>query len=120
MGAVMIEKHFTLDRSEGGVDAAFSIQPDELTELVYESEKAWQSLGEVSYGPTESEIESVPFRRSLYITQDMKAGEKLTKENLRSIRPGLGLKPKYYVELLGCPVVVDVKRGTPMRWELVK
>jgi N-acetylneuraminate synthase len=118
-GATVLEKHFTLARADGGVDSAFSLEPDELRALVVESERAWQSLGRVSYGPTEAEKKSLQFRRSIYIAQDLRSGEVLTKENLRCIRPGLGLPPKFYETLLGRRVNRDVKKGTPMAWDLV-
>ena len=119
LGATMIEKHFTLSRAHGGVDSAFSMEPDEMRALVAETKRAWQALGKVSYGPTEKEKKSLIFRRSLYIVQDMKKGDILTKENLRAIRPGLGLAPKYYDMLLGKHVNRDVKRGIPLSWDLV-
>ena len=118
-GATVIEKHFTLNRADGGVDSAFSMEPDEMRALVTETERAWQALGKVTYGPTEKEKKSLVFRRSLYIVQDMKKGDKLTKENLRAIRPGLGLAPKYYDMLLGKRVGRNVKRGTPVDWDLL-
>lgn len=119
LGATVIEKHFTLARAEGGVDSAFSLEPHELRQLVVESERAWQALGQVSYGPTEKEKASLQFRRSVYVAQDLKAGDVLNETNLRCIRPGLGLSPKYYDELLGKRVSKDVKRGTPMSWDLL-
>jgi len=119
LGATIIEKHFTLSRADGGVDSAFSMEPDEMNALVTETERAWQALGKVSYGPTEKEKKSLIFRRSLYIVQDMKKGDILTRENLRAIRPGLGLPPKYYDMLLGKRVNRDAKRGTAVSWELV-
>ncbi|MCX5751400.1 MAG: pseudaminic acid synthase [Candidatus Saganbacteria bacterium] len=119
LGASLIEKHFTLSRSEGGVDAVFSLEPEEMKQLVEEARKAWESLGKVSFGATGSEKDSLMFRRSLYVVKDMKAGDVFTKENLRAIRPGLGLPPKHYDELLGKKVKKDVKRGTPLKWELV-
>lgn len=119
LGATMIEKHFTLCRADGGVDSAFSMEPDEMCALVAETKMAWQALGKVSYGPTEQEKKSLIFRRSLYITQDMKKGDILNEENLRAIRPGLGLPPKYYDTLLGKCVKKDAKRGTAVTWELV-
>lgn len=119
LGATVIEKHFTLSRAEGGVDAAFSLEPHELSALVTETERAWQALGEVRYGPTEAETKARLRRRSLYIAEDMKAGDVLTPKNLRRIRPGHGLAPKYYEQLLGKRVTKDVKAGTPMNWELV-
>ena len=119
LGATMIEKHFTLSRAQGGVDSAFSMEPDEMRVLVAETKRARQALGKVSYGPTEKEEKSLIFRRSLYIVQDMKKGDMLTKENLRAIRPGLGLPPKYYDILLGKRVNKDTKRGTAVSRELV-
>ena len=119
LGATVIEKHFTLSRKDGGVDSTFSLEPHELEQLVVDSERAWQSLGQVKYGPTENEKQSMVFRRSIYITCDIKAGEILTKDNLRVIRPGFGLQPKYYEFLLGKRVSKDTKRGTPFSWELL-
>ena len=118
-GATLIEKHFTLDREEGGVDSVFSLEPEEFRNLVIETERAWQSLGIVKYGPTTSEGENYKSRPSLYISVDVKAGETLTPENLRSVRPGLGLPPKYYDVLLGRKVNKDLKRGTALTWEFV-
>ncbi|MCL0063322.1 pseudaminic acid synthase [Peptococcaceae bacterium] len=118
-GAVLIEKHFTLSRAEGGVDAAFSMEPEEMRALVLETKRAWQALGEVKYGYVEAEKNSVKSRRSLYVVKDMKAGEAFTKENLKTIRPGLGLPPKYYDILLGKKVKRDVKKGTPVSWDLI-
>ncbi len=117
LGCTVIEKHFTLDRSEGGVDSAFSLEPEEMKQLVIESERAWQGLGHVSYGPIPAEIKSLRFRRSLYIVKDIKAGDILTKENLRAIRPGLGLKPKYFDLVLGKKIKHDINTGTPLQWE---
>lgn len=119
MGAVLIEKHFTLRRADGGVDSAFSLEPDELHSLVIETERAWHSLGTVRYGPTQAEAKSLAYRRSLYIVRDMQRGEVLTPENLRAIRPGHGLPPRYYNTLLGKAVTKPVKRGTPVSWDLV-
>jgi pseudaminic acid synthase len=118
-GATVIEKHFTLNRADGGVDSSFSLEPDELRALVVETERAWQSLGKVSYGPTKAEEKSLGFRRSVYISADLKAGDVLTPENLRCVRPGFGLAPKNYELLLGRRVNRDVKKGTPMKWELI-
>lgn len=118
LGATVIEKHFTLSRAEGGVDSAFSMEPAEMAQLVIETERAWQSLGRVNYGPTEAEQKSLQYRRSLYVVQDLKAGDVLTPDNLRAIRPGLGLPPKYYEIMLGRPVKVDVKKGTRLQWNL--
>jgi N-acetylneuraminate synthase len=119
LGATVIEKHFTLRRADGGVDSAFSMEPLEMARLVSETESAWQALGEVSYGPTEDERKSLQFRRSLYVVQHLNAGDVLTRENLRCIRPGLGLPPKYLEDLLGKRVSRAVKKGTPLRWELI-
>jgi pseudaminic acid synthase len=118
LGATLIEKHFTLQRSDGGPDAAFSIEPQELKSLVAETERAWQSLGQVTYGVTNSEQKSLVFRRSLYIVRDMKAGELLSANHLRAIRPGYGLPPKFHDVLLGRKAKQAIKKGTPVRWEL--
>jgi pseudaminic acid synthase len=118
-GASVIEKHFTLSRAEGGVDSAFSLEPAELAALVVETERAWQALGKVTYGPTEAEKGSLVFRRSIYVAEDLKAGDVLTSRNLRCVRPGLGLPPKYYDVLLGRRVVRGAKKGTPMQWDLL-
>ena len=120
LGATVIEKHFTLNRADGGVDSTFSMEPAEMSQLVLESERAWQALGHVSYGPTESEKRSIQFRRSLYVVQDVKAGDVLTKDSVRAIRPGFGLPPKYLEQVIGKTVVQDVKRGTALNWALLK
>ncbi|QEQ57239.1 pseudaminic acid synthase [Chlorobium phaeovibrioides] len=119
-GATVIEKHFTLSRSDGGVDSAFSLEPEEMRQLVIETERAWQSLGAVTYGPTEAEQPSMKFRRSLYIAKDMQAGEALTHDTMRIVRPGMGLEPKYYTVLLGRKVSCDVKKGTAVDWEIIE
>jgi pseudaminic acid synthase len=119
LGATVIEKHFTLCRADGGVDAAFSMEPEEMRQLVIETQRAWESLGKISYGATEAEKKSLVYRRSLYITQDMKKGDILTSENLRAIRPGLGLPPKYYDIIMGKSISRDVKKGQPMSWDLL-
>ena len=118
-GATVIEKHFTLRRADGGVDSAFSLEPEELKMLVVETERAWQSLGGIFYGSTEAEKASLQFRRSLYIAEDVQAGTELTSKNLRIVRPGLGLPPKYYDVLLGRRVNQDLKKGTALKWEMV-
>ncbi len=118
LGASVIEKHFTLCRADGGVDSAFSMEPEEMKSLVLEAERAWQSLGQISYGPTEKEKKSLVFRRSLYISEDMKAGETFTIKNMRIVRPGLGLAPKYYETVLGKILKKDAKKGTPVSWDL--
>lgn len=119
MGASVIEKHFTLRRADGGVDSAFSLEPDEMRALVVESERAWLALGEVRYGPSQAERKSLVFRRSLYIAEDMRAGDTLTRANLRAVRPGLGLAPKYLDIVLGKKVNCDLKRGTPLTWDVL-
>ncbi|MBU0764106.1 MAG: pseudaminic acid synthase, partial [Bacteroidetes bacterium] len=119
LGAAVIEKHFTLNRSEGGVDSAFSIEPSEMEQLVQETKRAWLSLGRVSYGPTEAEKKSVQFRRSLYIVKDMKAGDVLTRENVRAIRPGSGLPVKYMDIIIGKKVSCSVRKGSPLAWDLI-
>ena len=118
-GATVIEKHFTLDRADGGVDSAFSMEPEEMKQLVVETERAWQSLGQIKYGTSPVEKGSLTFRRSLYIAEDMKKGDVLNEKNLRIVRPGLGLAPKYYDVLLGRKVNKDVKKGTAVDWEIV-
>ena len=118
-GATVIEKHFTLRRADGGMDSAFSMEPEEMKQLVIESERAWQSLGKVTYGPTEAEKDPVKFRRSLYIAEDMKKDDVLTEKNLRIVRPGLGLPPKYYSILLGRTVSRDVRKGTATSWDII-
>jgi pseudaminic acid synthase len=118
LGACVIEKHFTLSRADGGVDSAFSMEPAEMTQLVVEAERAWQALGQVSYGATKAEKKSIVYRRSLYVVQDVKAGDVLTKANVRAIRPGLGLPTKYLDIVLGKRVTRDLKRGTALAWEL--
>ncbi len=119
-GATFIEKHFTLDRSEGGVDSAFSLEPHELTNLVIESKRAWQSIGIEKYGVSEAEKPSLAFRRSLYVVEDMVAGQEFTAANVRRIRPGSGLAPKYYDIVLGKRCKTDIARGTPMSWDLLE
>jgi pseudaminic acid synthase len=118
LGATVIEKHFTLNRADGGVDSSFSMEPTEMAQLVVETERAWQALGQVSYGATEAEKKSIVFRRSLYVVQDLKAGDVLTKDNVRAIRPGLGLPTKYLEQVLGMKVKQDTKRGTALSWDI--
>jgi N-acetylneuraminate synthase len=118
LGATVIEKHFTLNRADGGVDSTFSMEPAEMAQLVLESERAWQALGKVSYGATEAEKKSIVFRRSLYIVKDLKAGDVLTKDNVRAIRPGLGLATKYLEVVLGKRVARNALRGTALGWEI--
>ncbi|MFB4167774.1 pseudaminic acid synthase [Virgibacillus sp. JSM 102003] len=116
LGATVIEKHFVLDRSEGGVDAAFSMEPREMKALVEETERAWKAIGAVKYGPTKAEQNSLKFRRSIYAAQDIKKGELYTRENIRIVRPGYGMKPKYYKNLLGKNAEKDFTFGEPIRF----
>jgi pseudaminic acid synthase len=117
LGAAVIEKHFTLNRADGGVDSAFSMEATEMAQLVVETKRAWQALGQVGYGPTEAEKKSLQYRRSLYVVQDLKAGDVLTRENVRAIRPGLGLPTKYLEQVLGNTAKQNVRRGTGLRWD---
>ncbi len=117
LGATIIEKHVTLNRNDGGVDAEFSLEPHELKQLVIESSRAALSIGSIYIGPTASEKNSLVFRRTLYIAKDLKKGDILTHENLKAIRPGLGLAPKYYDMFISKKVSKDVKKGTPLAWE---
>ena len=120
LGAVVIEKHFTLSRAEGGVDAAFSLEPAEMAQLVRECRTAALALGAVSYERTEQEQKSLQFRRSLYVVEDMKAGDVFTEKNLRRIRPGMGLSPKYYDIILGKKANCNITRGTAVQWDLIE
>jgi N-acetylneuraminate synthase len=118
LGASVIEKHFTLNRADGGVDSSFSMEPAEMAQLVVETERAWQALGQVSYGATEAEKKSIVFRRSLYVVKDLQAGDSLNNENVRAIRPGLGLPTKYLDQVLGKTVKHSVVRGTALSWDM--
>ncbi len=117
LGASIIEKHFTLDRNGGGPDDSFSLEPAELKGLCDGALTAWKSLGRVDYGRKSSEMGSVQFRRSLYFVKDMKAGETVTADSIRSVRPGFGLAPKHYDGLIGKRLKVDVEFATPTRWD---
>ncbi len=120
LGSVVIEKHFTLSRSDGGPDSAFSAEPNEMADLVVGVNQAWQALGEVKFGPSKLEEPSLQYRRSLYITKDIKAGECLSPDNVRAIRPGYGLSTKYYDEIMGRVVKADMQMGTPITWDILK
>lgn len=120
LGAKMVEKHLTLKRSDGGADAAFSMEPHEFKEMVDNIRKIEKALGKVTYDLTEKQKKSREHSRSLFVAKDMKAGEVFTPENLRSVRPSCGLHTMYYEEVLGKCVNKDVKLGTPMSWELIK
>jgi N-acetylneuraminate synthase len=119
LGATVIEKHFTLNRADGGVDSSFSMEPAEMTQLVVETDRAWQALGRVAYGPTAAEEKSIVFRRSLYVVKDLQFGEKLTADNVRAIRPGLGLPTKSLEQVLGKIVKQSVARGTALSWDMM-
>lgn len=114
LGAVFIEKHFTLSRADGGVDSAFSLEPQELSSLVVETERAWQGLGKVSYSRSSSEKKSTIFRRSLIVAADIKKGEVFTSKNLRRIRPQIGLPCSFFEEVIGKTAVADIKAGSPL------
>lgn len=118
-GASLFEKHLTLRRADGGVDSTFSLEPDEFAQLRAETERAWQSLGQVVYGGTKAESGSRAFRRSLYVAQDMKSGEVFTSKSLRIVRPGYGLDPKFYEMLLGKTVKRDVVKGERVSWDMI-
>ncbi|MGZ4048388.1 MAG: pseudaminic acid synthase, partial [Bacteroidia bacterium] len=117
LGARVIEKHFTLRRADGGVDSAFSLEPEELKSLVIETERAFLSLGEIQYGILPAEEKSLVYKRSIYISKDLKAGDVLNEDNLRVIRPAIGLAPKYWDDVVGKKVKTDLKAGTPLSWE---
>ena len=119
LGATVIEKHFTLRRADGGVDSAFSMEPEEMAQLSFETERAWLCLGGIRYGGTNAEKKSQLFRRSIYVAQNLRKGDVLTKDNLRIVRPGLGLPPKYHETLLGKLVTCDILAGTPIRWDCI-
>ena len=119
LGAHVIEKHLCLSRAEGGVDSAFSLEPLEFRELVISARTAFHSLGEVSYGPTPGEGKGRDYRRSLYAVQDIAAGEAFTPDNVRSIRPGLGLPPKHIEQVLLGRASRAIQRGEPLSWLLV-
>jgi len=119
LGARVIEKHFCLSREEGGVDAAFSLEPTELKALVEECNRAFLGLGKVYYGVSEAEKGSLIYKRSIYVVKDIKAGETLTTENIRIIRPGLGLQPKYFDMVLGKTAKQDLKRGMALSFEMI-
>jgi pseudaminic acid synthase len=119
LGACIVEKHFTLSRDIGGPDSAFSLEPHEFKAMVEAIRTVEKALGKVHYGITEQEAKSRVFRRSLWVVKDMKAGEMFTEENVRSIRPGYGLHPRHLNDVLGRRAARDIKRGTPLSWELI-
>lgn len=119
IGATVIEKHFTLSRADGGVDSVFSMEPLEMKSLVEETMKAWQAMGVVSYGATEAEKNSKKLRRSIYAAKDIKPGEKINFDNVKVIRPGYGLAPKYLDIVIGRTATVGIPLGTPITWEVL-
>lgn len=119
LGATVIEKHFTLDRSDGGVDSSFSMEPPEMTQLAVETKRAWQALGQVNYGPTKAEEKSLIYRRSLYIIKDIKKGEHFNEHNIRGIRPGYGLATKHITKFIGKCASKDLHRGTAVTWDML-
>lgn len=119
LGSSVIEKHFTLARSDGGPDAAFSLEPDEFARLCLDCKSAWIALGTAGYERKNSERDSLTFRRSLYVVAPIKAGEIITSSNVRSIRPGFGLPPKHIVEILGKPASRDLQRGEALEWDMI-
>lgn len=120
LGARIIEKHFTLRRADGGPDAEFSLEPRELKELVMATREVERALGKPTYKTNKEESKNIVFRRSLFVVKDIKRGEKFTKKNVRSIRPGHGLKPKYYDKVMGKKAKIDIERGTPLGWDLIQ
>lgn len=119
LGARVIEKHFTLDRNEGGVDSAFSLEPHELKALVQETERAFLSLGSVNYKLSDKELKSREHKRSIYVSSEIKSGEKFTKDNLKVVRPAFGLAPKYWEDVLGKIAKTDIQPGTPLSNDLI-
>lgn len=119
LGATFIEKHFTLNRADGGVDSSFSMEPEEMSQLVLEIGRAYASLGKIHYGPTTAEEKSLQFRRSLYAVMDILEGEVLNSDNVRAIRPGLGLEPRYLDIVLGRRAIRNIHKGEPLNWDMV-
>jgi len=119
LGAVVIEKHFVLDRTAGGVDAEFSLEPHELNSLVVESERAWHGLGSVTYGATKAEVDSKQYRRSIYAKKDINPGELFSTDNVQIIRPAFGLAPKHWNEVIGQSAKIHIKRGTGLNWQMI-
>lgn len=117
LGACVVEKHVTLRRADGGVDSAFSLEPEEVAQLVTETERAWQALGQIQYGVQRAEEKSRLYKRSIYVARDIQAGEVFTPENLRVVRPGDGLAPRFYAEVMGKTARTALRAGTPLTWE---
>ena len=119
LGASIVEKHITLDRTGGGPDDSFSLEPDDLTQLCAQTRNAWQAMGRATYQQVEAEKGNVRFRRSLYAVVDINAGESINSDNVKSIRPGFGLAPKQWDAIQGKKAVDSIERGTPISWDLI-
>ncbi len=119
-GASVVEKHFTLCRADGGVDSSFSLEPAEMQSLVVETKRAWESLGTPTYGTSDAEKKSLMFRRSIYVSENITAGTLFSEENLRIVRPSLGLHPRHYEPLIGKAAARDIKRGEPANWDMIQ
>jgi sialic acid synthase SpsE len=119
LGACVIEKHFTLRRADGGVDSAFSLEPEELKSLVIETERAFLAMGKIQYNVQNAERNSLQYKRSIYVSKDLQPGDVLTEENIRIIRPALGIEPKHWDDVLGKKVNTNIKSGTPLNWDLI-
>jgi sialic acid synthase SpsE len=119
LGASIVEKHFTLSRGDQGPDSAFSLEPEELREMINSIRVVQKALGNVQFGPGEIERDSLNFRRSLFAVRDIRQGERLTTKNIRSIRPGFGMHPRHYDALIGMRAICTISRGTPLEWKLL-
>ncbi|MCK4650923.1 pseudaminic acid synthase [Candidatus Babeliales bacterium] len=119
LGSTVIEKHFTLNRDDGGVDSSFSLEPEEMKNLVIETKRAWEALGKINYSPTKKELKSMKFRRSIYVSGNIKKGDIFTKNNIKIIRPGFGLHPRYFDKILGKKASCDLKIGDPFKWDFI-
>ena len=119
LGASVIEKHFVLDRKAGGVDAAFSLEPHELSLLVTETERAWHALGKVTYGGTDAEDKAKQYRRSIYASENIRVGESFGPHNIKIVRPAFGLAPRHWDSVVGKKATQEIKKGTPLSWGLV-
>jgi len=119
LGASVIEKHVTLSRADKGPDSEFSLEPDELRKICIETKDAWSALGRSGYERKAAEEANIKFRRSIYIVEDMKKGDVFTEKNIRRIRPGFGLAPKFFDEVMGKKITHDAQRGTPLTWEII-
>ena len=119
LGACIIEKHFTISRQDKGPDSEFSLEPQEMSRLCVETKEAWSALGKTGFSKNEAEEKSKIFRRSVYFVRDLPAGTKITKDDIRRIRPGMGLAPKYFDQIIGCKTNADIERGAATSWDLI-